>query len=82
VDDLFPASAPSSPPLSTTSYDVAVSVVFEPGAKNESIVVDIEDPSGKQERFELRRKIDVTLPTGPDDPTDELSDISVVEVDP
>jgi serine/threonine protein kinase len=93
VDDLFPASQPmSAPPVSTTSYDVAVSVVFEPDAKNESIVVDFEDPSGKQERYELRRKSDVTqperrrgdvtLPAAPDDPTDELSEISVVEVDP
>ncbi|HVW24301.1 MAG TPA: serine/threonine-protein kinase [Polyangiaceae bacterium] len=83
VGDLFPPSgaSPSLPPLSTTSYDVAVSVVFEPAPDTQSVVVDFEDTTGKQERFELRRKGEGTVPDAPDDPTDELSDISVVELD-
>ena len=77
IGDLFPAAPSSAQPVSTTSYDVAVSVVFEPDAKTSSIVVDFEDTSGKQDRYELRRK---DLPA-PDDDTNELSDISVVEVE-
>ena len=79
IGDLFPgADAPQ--PRSTASYDVAVSVVFEPDAKTSSIVVDFEDTSGKQDRYELRRK-DLPAPGVPEDPTNELSEISVVEVD-
>jgi serine/threonine protein kinase len=81
VGDLFPAAPEAMPPVSTTSYDVAVSVVFEPDAKTQSIVVDFEDTSGKQDRYELRRKGDVLAPSGPDDQTNELSDISVVEIE-
>jgi serine/threonine-protein kinase len=81
VGDLFPPSSasPSVPPVSTTSFDVAVSVVFEPAPDTQSVVVDFEDTTGRQERYELRRK---ALETVPDDPTDELSDISVVELEP
>jgi serine/threonine-protein kinase len=84
VGDLFPLSSasPSLPPLSTTNFDVAVSVVFEPAPDTQSVVVDFEDTTGRQERYELRRKTADTIPDGPDDPTDELSDISVVELDP
>jgi serine/threonine-protein kinase len=83
IADMFPnAPASAGGPVSTTSYDVAVSVVFEPDAATQSIVVDFEDASGKQDRYELRRKPDVLASSSPDDPTDELSDISIVEVDP
>jgi serine/threonine-protein kinase len=82
VADMFPNAPVSAPPMSTTSYDVAVSVVFEPDVAAQSIVVDFEDSSGKQDRYELRRKQEVLAPSGPDDPTDELSDISIVELDP
>lgn len=81
VGDLFPAAPEAMPPVSTASYDVAVSVVFEPDVKTSSIVVDFEDPSGKQDRYELRRKGDVLAPSGPDDQTNELSDISIVEIE-
>jgi hypothetical protein len=84
VGDLFPPSSasPSVPPVSTTSFDVAVSVVFEPAPDTQSVVVDFEDTTGRQERYELRRKSTDTIPDGVEDPTDELSDISVVELDP
>lgn len=77
VADLFPAAQGSLPP--PASYEVAVSVVFEPDVKTSSIVVDFEDTSGKQGRYELRRKGDGPGPN--DDATNELSEISVVELD-
>jgi len=83
VGDLFPApSSGSVPPVSTTSYDVAVSVVFEPDPETQSVVVDFEDTTGRQERYELRRKGGDGATERLDDPTDELSDVSVVELEP
>jgi serine/threonine-protein kinase len=82
VADLFPGTGDAMQPASTASYDVAVSVVFEPDQANASIVVDFEDSSGKKESYELRRKSDVLASSNEDEPTDELSDISIVEVDP
>jgi serine/threonine protein kinase len=67
-------------PITTSAFDVAVSVVFEPDETNDSIVVDFEDPSGKQERYEIRRKSEQALPAVKAEPTDDLPDISIVEL--
>ncbi len=70
----------SEAPGTTSALDVAVSVVFEPDPTHDSIVVDVEDPTGRKERYELRRKSQ-EMQAVPDDATERLSDISIVEVD-
>jgi serine/threonine-protein kinase len=76
--------APSLPPetqqpLTTSALDLSISVAFELDPKTDSIIVDFEDTSGKQERYELRSKPkDEKLA---EDDTDVLSDISIVAVD-
>jgi serine/threonine protein kinase len=67
-------------PITTSAFDVAVSVVFEPDPTNDSIVVDFEDPTGKQERYEIRRKSERNLPAVQPEAVDDLSDISIVEL--
>jgi eukaryotic-like serine/threonine-protein kinase len=69
----------SAGPITTSQFDVAVSVVFEPDPSKDSIVVDIEDPSGKQERYEIRRKSERSMPAVASE-DDALSDISIVEI--
>jgi hypothetical protein len=77
-----PAGVPeSSAPITTSQADVAVSVVFDPNPVNDSIVVEVEDPTGKQERYELRRKSERSLPAANAEARDTLSDISIVELD-
>jgi serine/threonine-protein kinase len=79
--EFFPEEPESVAPVTTSHFDVAVSVMYEPDATNSSIVVDIEDTGGKQERFELRRKADQPTKEGsPADGDSELSDISIVEL--
>jgi len=74
----------SEVPPTITSFDLSVSVVFEPDLKNDSIVVDIEDTEGKQERYEIRRKTG-EMPAVRPEPAEEgdsaLSDVSIVEID-
>jgi hypothetical protein len=67
-------------PITSSAFDVAVSVVFEPDEANDSIVVDFEDPTGTKERYEIRRKSERALLAVKAEPSDELSDISVVEL--
>jgi serine/threonine protein kinase len=77
---LFPPPSPASAAaLTAAGAEFAVSVVFEPDATNESIVVDFEDPSGNQERYEVRRKPDST-PPGQSAEGEELYDVSIVEL--
>jgi serine/threonine protein kinase len=83
IDILAPSSdadPESVAPVTSSAFDVAVSVVFEPDEANDSIVVDFEDPTGKQERYEIRRKSERGFPAVNAEPSDELSDISVVEL--
>jgi eukaryotic-like serine/threonine-protein kinase len=55
------------------SLDLPISVVFEPTAEPDEIVIDIEDSQGKKERYALRPSHE-----GPD-ATQELSHISIIE---
>ena len=51
---------------------------FEPAPDTQSVLVDFEDTTGRQERYELRSKPkDEKL----EDDTDVLSDISIVAMD-
>jgi serine/threonine-protein kinase len=83
----MPDEALVPPPPSISSFDLSVSVVFEADLKNDSIVVDIEDTAGKQERYEIRRKTGelaaVRPPGAPESDAEdtELSDISIVELE-
>ena len=79
ADDPAPESAS---PMTTSQLDLAVSVVFDPDPNNESLVVDIEDTTGKQERFQLRSKSDPALRLTDDDQTVQLAEVSVVELPP
>ncbi len=80
---LFPSPSPASAAALTAApaapAEFAVSVVFEPDPTNESIVVDFEDPSGNQERYEVRRKPD-SAPPGQPSEGEELYDVSIVEL--
>jgi hypothetical protein len=81
IEDLSSGWEPESvAPITTSAIDFAVSVVFEPDATNDSIVVDFEDPTGKQERYEIRRKSERNLPAVQPEAVDDLSDISIVEL--
>ncbi|HVU06021.1 MAG TPA: serine/threonine-protein kinase [Polyangiaceae bacterium] len=77
--DVEPEPPMSAAPITTSQLDVAVSVVFEPDPVNDSIVVEVEDNSGKQERYELRRSKSGQMAAVDPDP-DTLSDISIVEL--
>ena len=56
---------PPAQPDAASEFDMPVSVVFEPDSTNTSIVVDFEDPNGKQDRYELRRQILATPARSP-----------------
>jgi hypothetical protein len=79
----FGASQPEGLTDSNISGDVAVSVLYDPGSSVDSIVVDIEDPTGIQERYEVKVK---TSPAGEqgagrrDEATTELSSLPDVTI--
>jgi serine/threonine-protein kinase len=79
---IAPPEAPdSNEPPTLSALDFSVSVVFESDPKTDSVIVDFEDTSGRQERYELRSKR-AAKETPPDEAeTDVLSDISIVAVD-
>jgi serine/threonine protein kinase len=58
---------------SPSTRDLAVSVVFEPASTHDSMLVHVEDPSGRTERYEIRNQ-------GADPAIEELPEITVVEV--
>ena len=79
-------SAPPSDASESVTGDVAVSVLYDPGSSVDSIVVDIEDPTGNQERYEVKVKgppaAPARAPKG-DEATTELSalpDVTIQEL--
>jgi len=77
TEPLGPAPTDPNPPRFQDSIDIHVSVVFEPSTAGDSIIVEVEDDSGRAGRFEMRRR---GTPT-PSDPEDEpLSEVTVIEV--
>jgi hypothetical protein len=76
---MAPEAPESLQPVTTSAVDFSISVAFEPDPKTDSIIVDFEDTSGKQERYELRSKPKEEKLAEED--TDVLSDISIVAVD-
>ncbi len=79
-EDVLGDGPESEAPITTSNLDIAVSVVYDPDSTNTSIVVDIEDTSGKQERFELRSKSEPALRIPVDDATLELPEVQIVEL--
>jgi serine/threonine-protein kinase len=81
----FGASTQSAPTDSSISGDVAVSVVYDPGSSADSIVVDIEDTEGNQDRYEVKVKNSPAAAGAgrADEATTELSalpDVSIQEL--
>lgn len=79
IQSMPPELPDSNQPPTLSAIDLSVSVVFEPDPKTDSIIVDFEDTSGKQERYELRSKRG--QPESDDIDDDALSDISIVAVE-
>jgi serine/threonine-protein kinase len=79
IQDAPREPAESLQPLTTSAVDLSISVAFEPDPKTDSVIVDFEDTSGRQERYELRSKPKEEKVE--EDDTDVLSDISIVAVE-
>ena len=69
------ATTERRPPTFDSASDVHISVVFEPSAAGDSVMVEMEAEDGRSERFELRRRPQAAEPAD-----EELSEVSVVEV--
>jgi serine/threonine-protein kinase len=70
---------PSEGPVTTTSADLNVSVVFDPGSTVDSIVVDFEDTKGNLERYEVKPRGETPI-VNDDDVTTNLSALPEVTI--